>query len=309
MKRQQFKGKQHRSKRVHFEEGSEQIERNDLNDDDVNHLGNELSDEKISDEEISKSSASDSSLTSDSGKEEDESGEKGERLLGSLKEDYVLNIRSNTLNVYVGQQTIVNSKEISKEEYPPFNFKEDGVARLIWSFHEFKKLMDDKDQPRSQYAHHLKEALHLWEVPTGVDLSNDSLTNEDCGSVLGLVIRDVVHQNTKSKPELDLICFYASSSRKSFERDHPQRMTDEERVQRIIEAFSQLTTLRKEVEKAAERHPDIENIFKMSEGKVRSLICHFAISMLKPLDRILVNDSKSKILVNEKTVTADEMKE
>eukprot|EP00121_Abeoforma_whisleri_P011430 Awhi_evm1s10541 len=70
MKRQHLKTKQHRSKRVHFEEGNENTEQNDLNDDD---LGKELSDEEISDEEISKSSASDSSLPSDSGKEEDES--------------------------------------------------------------------------------------------------------------------------------------------------------------------------------------------------------------------------------------------
>eukprot|EP00121_Abeoforma_whisleri_P015095 Awhi_evm1s13917 len=281
MKRQHFKTKQHRSKRVHFEEGSEQIEH----------------------EENSKSSASDSSLLSNSGKEEGESGEKGERLLE-------MNTPSSSKDVFVGQQqTIVNSKEILKRNYPLFNFKEDGIARLIWSFHAFKELMDDKDQPRSKYVHHIMKALHSWNVPTGVDLSNDSLTNEDCGSVLGLVIRDVVHQNPKGKPELDLISFYASSSRQSFERDHPERLTDEERVQRIIEAFSQLTTLRKEVEKAAERHPDIENIFKMSERKMRSLICHLAISMLKPLDRILVNDSKSKIngcaLVKSKAIKYD----
>eukprot|EP00121_Abeoforma_whisleri_P002635 Awhi_evm1s2371 len=162
--------------------------------------------------------------------------------------------------------------------------------------------------------HHLKEKQHrsgrvhydeggepnerssaLVHGTTGVELSNNSLKNEDCGSVLGLVIRDVVHQNTKSKPEID--------------RNHPERLTKEDRVQRLIEAFSQLPALRKEVEKAAGCHTEIENNFKMTEGKVKSLIYHVAITKLKPFDRILVNDSKSKILVDEKTVTTDEMKE
>eukprot|EP00121_Abeoforma_whisleri_P000728 Awhi_evm1s644 len=206
------------AKRVHFE--SEQ--RDDLDDRDVRHLAEDNS-ESDKDELSSESDKDESLLSADSPSSENKTEENRceilkERMFGSSREDYILDIRADSLaniekqikfasdaqleifekkkseqvdsenynlyskymgyvvehlrelsnlsnvkkyyietntpsssrDVIVGQQqTIVNSKEVSKEDYPQYHFGEDNVAKLLWALHEFKELMINKDQPLS----------------------------------------------------------------------------------------------------------------------------------------------------------------